>query len=112
MTLYKQWESYDYGFEDDFIYIFKIEIGKNNEKVYHIFLMNARTNTYMLHLPVSQASLDASWLQKIDVKEVYFDEKDNWYYLWKQEYDTGKAGVWDMEIGKIIHSLFFIPYNE
>lgn len=112
MNIYKEWESYFYDDEETFIYIFKVELARNSEEIFHIFIINKYTNEYIIHFPVSREAFEQTPLKKIEIEEIYFDKNNNWYHIWKQEYDKWQAWIWRMNISQIIRSLFFAMHKQ
>lgn len=94
--------------EDSRIKIFKID-NFNNEEVIHLSISNLKIrnphngqnlNT-VGHIPISKKAFINS-ITKLEIQDNELPLIEEGYYDWKQAYDEGKAGVFDIEIKEVV----------
>jgi hypothetical protein len=98
------------GEENSKVTIVKIDDSKDFGKIYHISVagLNMKTNKgiqhELQHSPVSNKTLDASVTKLIETKETLPDFTQG-YNAWKEAFDAGKAGVFDVPVAEIITTI-------
>ena len=111
---YKQGQVWKYkareGEESSLLYIVRIDTEKGYGSIYHIYVDGLRIRNAHLkggfqstlpHSPVDRTTLDAS------VTELVRETKDMpdisaGYTAWREPFDAGKAGVFNIPVNKII----------
>ena len=101
------------GEEESRLYIGEIDEHEELGKIYHIYVENVMIEnkriesghqTALPHAPVSESALDASvtkFVEKIDVTP----DVSNGHKIWKEAFDSGKAGVYNIPVATIIEYL-------
>lgn len=98
------------GEESSLVYIVKIDKEKGYGNIYHIYvdglkIRNSRINGgiqhYLPHAPVDQKSLNDSVTDLLREGGPMPDISEG-YGAWREPFDSGNAGVFDIPIAKII----------
>lgn len=98
------------GEEDSRLAIRKIDVEPEDGEVFHVSILGVKLRNHrvpgglqpaMHHAAVSRATLDKSLLD-VDGSA---DADESWrdgYAVWRQAYDNGDAGVFDLEVKDIL----------
>jgi hypothetical protein len=98
------------GEEDSCVAIRKIDLEPEDGEVFHISILGIKLRNHrvpggmqpaMNHAAVSRSTLDASLL----ANEGAADSDESWqdgYAVWRQAYDAGDAGVFDLTVPEIL----------
>lgn len=98
------------GEEVSHIYIVRIDDHERLGKLYHIYIDGVQVkNPYIErgvqniipHIPVEERTLDESLTRLIEITEVLPDPS-NGYNVWKQAFDSGEGGVFNIPVKQII----------
>lgn len=98
------------GEEASRIYIAKIDEDATLGKIFHIYvdglrIKNRRTDsgfqTALPHSPVDESTLDASVTNLVETVEDLPDISEGYAY-WKDAYDSGQGGVFNIPVAQII----------
>lgn len=99
------------GEDDSRVIIDKIESSTGKGAIYHISINHLKIpnpkndtgfNDELPHAPVSLVTLQKSLTHRVAVKQPIDNAYLEGYKLWKDAYDTGKAGVFTIGIAEIV----------
>ncbi|AHM59248.1 hypothetical protein D770_04905 [Flammeovirgaceae bacterium 311] len=97
--------------ENSTLEILQVDMGERDTIVHialhHLRLKNPHTENSITdelpHLPMSVTSIDASVMQLVESKEPPHIPEG--YYLWKEAYETGKAGVYTLSVKEAVNAV-------
>ena len=98
------------GEEQSLLYIVKVDEIQGYGKIYHIYVdgikiknphISSGFQTYLPHAPVDESTLNQSVTKQFNGKKSMPDISDG-YKAWKEPFDKGEAGVFNIPVSKII----------
>lgn len=101
------------GEEESLLYIVKIDEVKGYGRIYHIYvdglkIKNPHTESKIQdnlpHAPVDESTLNESVTQQFKGSKAIPDIS-NGYKLWKEPFDKGEAGVFNIPVKRIIEHI-------
>lgn len=99
------------GEEQSKIYLVRIDIGKKDELIYHLFIdglkiKNPATTSgiqgHLPHSPVSEQTLRESVTSLITSETSPLPDISEGYAIWKNAYDNNQGGVFSIPVKNII----------
>ena len=98
------------GEEKSLVYIVKIDKEKGYGKIYHIYVDGIKIKNPRIaggiqeqlpHVPVNEETLNQSVLELVGTRKDMPDISEG-YNNWKEPFDKGEAGVFNIPVNKII----------